>query len=315
MDEFLSVFLIIGLILILVISIITALILSERKIKKEVAEENARREAQKKAEEEARRKTKCLICEKCSMGHAICDECYDRSQVLIKELPSKRTHTYDALNEYRKELMRKVVYPKTRFDRETDSIKLVSIADILKTKYCNAEAFQDIYEFFEDVIECPVDSRDELIQYYELYTESDLENSEEPQKEEKESTDHKTTSKAKESNAKPFHCKDGHDVRSKAEREIDNFLFDNQVWHVYEYKYEHPVTKDWAIPDFYLPNYNLYIEYFCLNTPEYIKNREHKIKMYRSDPSIRFEYLTYEDDGDIYDKLRHIFIKYNIPLK
>ena len=36
--------------------------------------------------------------------------------------------------------------------------------------------------------------------------------------------------------------------------------------------------------------------------------------MYSSDPTIRFAYLTYDDDNDIYEKLKQIFADYDIPL-
>lgn len=116
-------------------------------------------------------------------------------------------------------------------------------------------------------------------------------------------------------NPKPLRCKDGHYVRSKSEREIDNFFYDNQIWHIYESSYRHPYSQQLAYPDFYLPDYNLYIEYFGLNTNEYNEKREQKIKMYKSDHSIRFAYLTYEDDNDIYEKLKQICRLHNIPLK
>jgi cell division protein FtsI/penicillin-binding protein 2 len=115
----------------------------------------------------------------------------------------------------------------------------------------------------------------------------------------------------RETHPKPFRCLDGHCVRSKSEREIDNYLYQNKIWHIYEYKYEHPITKDTAYTDFYLPEYNLFIEYFGLSSEEYISKRDWKIKMYKSDKSINFEYLTYKDDCDIYEKLKSILNKYN----
>ena len=45
------------------------------------------------------------------------------------------------------------------------------------------------------------------------------------------------------------------------------------------------------------------------------QNKEHKIEMYQSNKSINFEYLTYEDDDRLYDKLKEICNKYKIPLK
>ncbi len=114
---------------------------------------------------------------------------------------------------------------------------------------------------------------------------------------------------------KDFRCKDGHYVSSKSEREIDNFFFDNGIKHVYEENYKHPTTGKTALPDFYLPDYNLYIEYFGMTTEDYIRNREEKIDMYQSDKSIKFAYLTYKDDNIIYEKLKDICYKYSIPTK
>lgn len=114
---------------------------------------------------------------------------------------------------------------------------------------------------------------------------------------------------------KPFRCKDGDYVRSKSEREIDDFLFDNKIWHIYEKEYTHPKTGKKAEPDFYLNDYNLYIEYFGMSDPDYIKRRDEKIKMYQSDKSINFEYLTYKDDYCIYEKLINICQKYSILAK
>lgn len=114
---------------------------------------------------------------------------------------------------------------------------------------------------------------------------------------------------------KKYKCRDGQKVRSKAEREIDDFLYLNRIWHIYESEYQHPYSKELARPDFYLPDYNLYIEYFGLKSPEYLKKKENKIKMYKSDKSINFEYLTCDDDKVIYEKLKRICIKYSIPMK
>ena len=114
---------------------------------------------------------------------------------------------------------------------------------------------------------------------------------------------------------KTFHCKDDDYVRSKAEREIDNFFFDNEIIHIYEIKYVHPITKEMARPDFFLPKYNLYIEYFGRKEKSYVENQKKKIKMFQSDKTINFEYITYKDDGELYGRLKEICQKYSIPLK
>ena len=114
---------------------------------------------------------------------------------------------------------------------------------------------------------------------------------------------------------KNFRCADGLEVRSKSEREIANFFFENDIKYVYESEYQHPYTKQTAFPDFYLPKYNLYIEYFGCADQSYTENKEYKIKMYHSDRNIKFAYLTYEDDYDLTGKLKEICRKYKIQLK
>lgn len=110
-------------------------------------------------------------------------------------------------------------------------------------------------------------------------------------------------------------CQDGHYVRSKSERDIDDFFFHNKIRHVYEPTYINQKTKKSKCPDFYLPDYNLYIEYFGLKTEKYLKDKEEKIRLYSSDKNVNFEYITQNDDDNIYEKLKYICIKYSIPIK
>lgn len=253
---------------------------------------------------EEKLKSKCLICQECSMGNAICDNCWNRSIALKKELPYKLTDTYEKINEYQKNLMLKVLYPETRFEKETCSTKLISIAIILKEKYSVEKAFQHTYEFLDDINEL---NKEEIIDIYEL-KKNTIPN-EEPINLEESTTDFRQKF------PKPYRCKDGDYVRSKSEREIDDFFFDNRIWHIYEHEYTHPITGKMAETDFFLPDYNLYIEYFGMTDPDYLKRRDEKISMYQSDTNINFEYLTYEDDNNIYQKLKQICLKYNISVK
>ncbi len=112
----------------------------------------------------------------------------------------------------------------------------------------------------------------------------------------------------------PYRCDDGDWVRSKAEREIDNFFFRHRIWHIIEEVYYKKHSDIKYYPDFYLPDYNLYLEYFGGTDNEYLFKREAKIATYRADPSIRFEYLTFQDDARIEERLREICRKYSIRL-
>lgn len=72
-------------------------------------------------------------------------------------------------------------------------------------------------------------------------------------------------------------------VKSYGEKDIANFLFQNGIQYIYEYSY--PVdtnTSDYGQyhPDFYLPEYDIYIEYYGINrsgdVPEYFESKDGK---------------------------------------
>lgn len=318
------------------------------KVEKEQKEEAERIRAEELEKEEAEEAeeteedTECCICGEYSEGYIVCENCFKRSKVLKKELPYEKINTYESLHEFRKNLMFKIIYPKTQFEKELNEVKLLTLADILKYKYKHARAFDEAYDFLIEANDESYFSNEELIIKYNLQ-ELDLntkQNASKPRKEnltddewaqklkdyEKEQERKKETVTQENLNKeefidyrqkypKNFRCADGLEVRSKSEREIANFFFENDIKYVYESSYQHPYTKETAYPDFYLPKYNLYIEYFGCADQGYIENREHKIKMYRSDRDIKFAYLTYEDDYDLTGKLKEICRKYKIPLK
>ena len=260
-------------------------------------EQRRRAQAQREFEEERLRKIKCRICGESSFGDPICHNCIERSKILSQEINSSRLNSYDNIHKYRQELMLSAINTENQIAKEAACLRLVALAELLETKY-KEHAKKGIFEFFSDLNN--IQDKETLLKKYQLHEEQ---------------TPEKSENGSKEYEAKKLKCLDGDIVKSKAEREIDNFFFNNKIWHIYEYSYRHPITHELSRPDFYLPNYNLFIEYFGLNSEKYLKNREHKIKMYRSDDTINFEYLTYEDDDRLYDKLKDICQKYKIPLK
>jgi hypothetical protein len=112
----------------------------------------------------------------------------------------------------------------------------------------------------------------------------------------------------------PKKCSDGHKVKSKTEREIDNFLFNNHIEHIYESTVTLNINgalKDFH-PDFCLPNRfpeqpfgskrNLYIEHLGLwntGTPEYDREALMKAKLYKENGiTVIFTYENEMDDID-----------------
>ena len=85
-----------------------------------------------------------------------------------------------------------------------------------------------------------------------------------------------------------YTCKDGHIVKSKSERDIDNYLFEHGISHAYERELAYGADeKEVLHPDFYLPNYlgdgkHVYIEHWGYNENniQYTKTKKFKMPIY-----------------------------------
>lgn len=86
-----------------------------------------------------------------------------------------------------------------------------------------------------------------------------------------------------------YTCRDGHVVKSKAERDIDNYLFDHNIKHIYEKELPYGVNeKEVLRPDFCLPDYlgkdkHVYIEHWGYNenNEQYNEIKQYKISIYK----------------------------------
>ena len=73
---------------------------------------------------------------------------------------------------------------------------------------------------------------------------------------------------------------DGTAVQSNGEKRIADWLAAHQIAYVYDESYL--VARDTLIrPDFYLPEFDLYIEYWGMDNPEYNANRQKKLWLYQ----------------------------------
>lgn len=86
-----------------------------------------------------------------------------------------------------------------------------------------------------------------------------------------------------------YTCKDGHIVKSKSERAIDDYLFEHGISHAYERELPYGGTeKEILHPDFCLPNYlgngkDVYIEHWGYNENniQYTKTKKFKMPIYQ----------------------------------
>lgn len=77
-------------------------------------------------------------------------------------------------------------------------------------------------------------------------------------------------------------CDDGRKVRSRAEALISNFFYNNKIRSVYEKTvyYKEDGEDKTLHPDFYLPDYDIYIEYNGIKKKSYLKSKGYTQKIY-----------------------------------
>lgn len=81
---------------------------------------------------------------------------------------------------------------------------------------------------------------------------------------------------------KDYLCEDGTLMRSRAEALIGSHLFGKKIRYIYEkaiYYTENGETKA-LHPDFYLPDFNVYIEYNEMDTEEYLRKKNFAMQIY-----------------------------------
>lgn len=80
-------------------------------------------------------------------------------------------------------------------------------------------------------------------------------------------------------------CDDGRKVRSRAEALIYNWFFNKKIRAIYEETIYYQNEKGETLtlhPDFYLPDYDLYVEYNELTNKPYLAKKEYAMNIYKS---------------------------------
>jgi hypothetical protein len=107
-------------------------------------------------------------------------------------------------------------------------------------------------------------------------------------------------------------CDDGHYVRSISEMVIDNWLYNNGYLHAYEKKVFMASNPDETVLcDFYLPEGNVYLEFWGKDDDSYNMRRARKLKLYNDN---RHNVISIEADeikiiGDILQRKIFDYIK------
>ncbi len=107
-------------------------------------------------------------------------------------------------------------------------------------------------------------------------------------------------------------AKDGRFVRSLSEKIIIDYFFDNFIRVVYEktIPYVNEKGEDKELhPDFYLTDYDLYIEFNGLTDKAYLRKKEYANAIYKQ-KGLKVEILENDDTDDIEKTMQRLLSKY-----
>jgi len=108
-----------------------------------------------------------------------------------------------------------------------------------------------------------------------------------------------------------YRARDGHWVRSKSEKIIDDILYRNRILHEYEKK----IPGEKMLTDFYLPEYKVWIEFWGIDTSEYNIKREAKVDLYKTHGyHDRLIELTEIEMGSIDDVLEQKLLEFGVKI-
>ena len=223
----------------------------------------------------------CIVCgEKAPNGH-LCRDCYYEMRD-FKDSFDKNSMVFDMKDYYFN--LRSNIYRMKTFDYiKSNCNKLMAIANFVVEMYRDTSLADRIVNDINDIIE-----------------------SKKPKEEVKISEEVKQKDSHKEELRRTA---DGHYVKSDPEIVIDDILYENRIVHCYEKKVpidsdEQTIKCDWFIPvtD---SRHGIYIEYWGMNTKEYLQNKERKRKAYKEHniPLIEIEKDDYKEKAGLTDRI------------
>ena len=229
---------------------------------------------------------KCIVCGS-DAKFDLCIKCFKQKQRISSELEGS-TNSLDDTKDYYNNLKYNIFKLKNMDYARTACVKLLALGDCLATTY----AIKDYSEKAKnDVIA--------LLKKKEEYLSKNKKSIDEEATPEVKTDDgniiHEETSAKDEildyRRVYPmnFRCKDGHYVRSKSEKMIDDYLFERRYVHVYEKKVINEEKDEEYYPDFFILVKNgnseleIYLEFFGLEDDEkYVATEKKKLDYYKS---------------------------------
>ena len=201
---------------------------------------------------------KCIVCGEEAPNGSLCRDCY-YEMIDYKDSFDKNAKVFELKDYYFN--LRSNIYRMKNFDYiQSNCNKLMALAVLTKDLFGEQSLTDRVVSDIKDIIE-----------------------KKHPKDEQSVNTEYIKTQDARKEEV--LRTADGHYVKSNPECVIDDILYDLRIVHCYEKKVpicadERTITADWFIPvtD---SRHGIYIEYWGMNTKEYLDNKERKRKSYK----------------------------------
>lgn len=259
---------------------------------------------QKALERNTNEELTCIICGKSSNGKPLCRDCYYEMLENYDELDYLKS--FEGAKEYYYNLKNSIFWIKKMEYAQTACKKLYAIAKVMDEFY------------YTEATQKAIDDIKYLLTKKQEYLNKSSKSEKEEQPKEKESIEHDDLNINEEiadyrrTYPATIHCSDGHYVRSTNEKIIDDTLYRERVFHEYERRYK-AIDGNTYYPDFYLPDYKLFIEFFGV---EENKNKnDHKRKIFIQDKDYNWEFIEYKKRGILDEEIIDIIEKYKKKIR
>lgn len=241
----------------------------------------------------------CIICGEPSHEKNFCPNCYKDIKIFYKDI----THLND------------IHHAKEYYYNLKNSIFWINKIDYAKKACKKLYAVAQIIDEFKNInqkqiaikdIKYLLNKKTEYLKDKEIETPEPIIENDDFQDISEEIADYRRMYPA------TIRCKDGHYVRSNNEKTIDDRLYEKRIFHEYETRYKAKDGQSYY-PDFYLPDANVFIEYFGVSENQEKNNK--KRKLFLQDNDYKFEFIEHTKAGILDEVVYDIIDKYNLNNK
>ena len=201
---------------------------------------------------------KCIVCGEDAPHGSLCRDCY-YEMIDYKDTFDKNSKVYEFKDYYFN--LKSNIYRMKDFERiQSQCNKLMALATLTKALFNDESLTDRIVNDIKEIIEKKKPKEEQKITEYAKQQDSLLEGG--------------------------IRTLDNHHVKSQGERQIDDILYQSFIVHSYGDQVcglpadEQTVESDWFIPIKSIVE-GIYIEYWGMNTKEYLANKERKRKAYK----------------------------------